>query len=864
MLRTLRAVSRATFRSRIFRRTAAVFALACIFFVLWVSRDLPTAETFASRTIAQSTRIYDRTGDILLYDLHGDEKRTVISLTAVSPHLVNATIVAEDDRFYHHFGIDFAGIARSAFQNLRERRVAQGGSTITQQLVRNAVLTPEKTFARKIREAILAIEIEATFSKEEILEAYLNQIPYGSLVYGSEAASQTYFGKPARDLSLAEAAALAALPKAPSYYSPYGDRRDELLLRKDYILERMERLGYLTAQERDAAKEEELLFLPPREAIVAPHFVFAVQEELERRFGKERLERGGLRVVTTLDANLQAIAERTVREGAVRNERRFRGRNAALVALDPRSGDVLAMVGSRDYFDPAYDGNVNVAMRPRQPGSSFKPIVYATAFERGFTPDTIIFDLPTNFGSQKNPYRPGNYTGKTYGPVTARQALANSLNIASVKMLWLAGVEDTVALAKRLGITTLTEEPDHYGLSLVLGGGAVTLLEETAAFGVFAADGMRAETTMLVRVEDHAGNALFAHKQHAVRAVDEEIARQITDVLSDNAARALVFGAIPSLTLGARPVAVKTGTAQDFRDAWTIGVTPSLAAGVWVGNNDYSPMAKGADGSVVAAPIWNAFLREALADADIEAFKKPKTVKTGKPILDGVWAAEERVAIDRASGKRATDRTPPEWIEERVYRTVHDTLFWISRRNPRGAAPKNPSADPQFSAWEEAVQAWVASDPALLASVSERPPDATDDIHIQENEPRLTVVAPEPLRRVALPFRVAVDATARLGVAAVSLSIDDESFGLLVPERGGGSRYEKTVSLERDGGEGSRDIVLTVRVFDRYGNRIERSWTVSVTFAGNDVSDDTEQQSGESPLPEPHSETQKESPRASS
>ena len=488
------------------------------------------------------------------------------------------------------------------------------------------------------------------------------------------------------------------------------------------------------------------------------------------------------------------------------------------------------MVGSRDYFDPEYDGNVNVATRPRQPGSSFKPIVYAAAFERGFTPDTIIFDLPTDFGGG---YHPQNYTGQTYGPVTARQALSNSLNIASVKMLWLAGIGESVALAQRLGISTLTEGPDHYGLSLVLGGGAITLLEETSAFGTFATAGLRTPTEALLSVEDAGGEALFVYEPEANQVLEQEVARQINDILSDNAARALVFGTQNSLTLGSRPVAAKTGTAQDFRDAWTVGYTPSLATGVWVGNNDYSPMARGADGSVVAAPIWNRFMRSALSGTPVEEFRKPKPIVTGKPILDGRWAGEQTLRIDRASGKRATDRTPPEWVEERTYRTIHDTLFWINKRAPRGAPPENPSADPQFMRWESAVQQWIAGDPELVALASTQPPEDFDDIHLSLNEPRVRILAPQPGDRATDSLTVIVSVEAPFDIDTVAVTLGETAFGSLQRNAVSGY-YEKTIPLPEEirsgDGEVERDIV--VRAFDIYGNRGEAS--VSLLFTNDE------------------------------
>src|SRR3989344_3808283 len=697
-----------------------ILLLAAIVFVLWSIRDLPTPAAFAERHIEQTTQVFDRTGNVLLFEFFNEQRRRVVALDEISPYLVNATLAAEDDQFFHHIGIDIPGVIRSTLRDIFKGEFAEGGSTITQQLVRNAVLTPEKTPARKIREIVLSLELELRYSKEEILEAYLNQIPYGSNIYGSEAASRMFFNKPVSDLTLDEAAALAALPKAPSFYSPYGSHAEELIARRNHILDRMEELGYISHDEGTKAREQETMFAPLRTNIKAPHFVFFAREEAERLVGTELLERGGLRITTSLDWKLQEIAEKNITDLRPRIER-WGATNAALVAIDPKSGEILALVGSVDYFDDAIDGKVNVAIRQRQPGSSFKPVVYAAALERGFTTETVLFDVPTEFatGGAKS-YRPQNYNGSFMGPITARQALANSLNVPSVKMLYLAGVENAIKLAERLGVTTLTR-PDEYGLALVLGGGAVTLLEETGAFGVFANDGIRVPSGAILKIEDAQGKILYERKAEEKEALDKEIARQITNILSDNNARAPIFGTNSPLTLGSRPVAAKTGTHQDFRDAWTVGYTPSLVTGVWVGNTDNSPMKQGADGVVIAAPIWNRFMKSALEHASKEEFVPPKPVSTDKPILNGQWAIEETVFVDRASGKKATERTPPEWTEKRVYRVVHDTLFWINRSDPRGDPPDNPYQDPQFANWEQAVQKWISSDPTLAQSAQEHP-----------------------------------------------------------------------------------------------------------------------------------------------
>ena len=819
------------FHSRNTRRFARRLALVAgislaltIGYVLWTIRDLPSPAAFAEREIPQTTRILDREGTVQLYGVFGQERRRVVGLHDISPDLVNATVTTEDDQFFHHIGIDFAGIVRSVLRNILARRFEEGGSTITQQLVRNAVLTTEQTVQRKVKEIVLSLELELKYSKEQILEAYLNQITYGSNIYGVEAASEAYFGKSARDISLSQATILAALPKAPSFYSPWGSHQEELLARRNYVLDRMQTLGYINAEQNANAKKETLVFQPPRADIKAPHFVFFMREELERLVGKDLVERGGLTVTTTLDWKIQRIAEEEVTKAAIRNENRWGGKNAALVAVDPKTGEILAMVGSRDYFDAANDGNVNVAVRQRQPGSSFKPVVYAAAFERGFTANTILFDLETQFavGSAKS-YAPKDYDGRVRGPVTARQALSNSLNIPAVKILYLVGIDRALNLAARLGFTTLTK-PDTYGLSLVLGGGAVTLLEETSAFSVFANDGIRAPASSILSIKDASGKVIFERRVALERVLDAEVTRTVSDILSDNPARALVFGTNSPLTLGTRPAAAKTGTNQDFRDGWTIGYTPSFALGVWVGNNDNSSMHKGADGVVVAAPIWNAVMKRVLEGKPVENFIKPKPQKIDKPILDGVFAVEERVLLDRASGKRATDRTPPEWIEEHVYRTIHDTLFWVDRKNPQGPAPKDPYQDPQFVSWEAAVQAWIAQNPELALSTAQRPPEEYDDIHTEQNTPLLSVFEPQEGTHTSNPLIVSALASAPLGIAQVLVFIDGEYLGPLGLESNKKQEgfWRGVFFLPHEA-----DLhALTLKAFDVYGNRQERSVTV--------------------------------------
>lgn len=710
----------------------------------YFAKDLPDPKKVVERQIVESTKIYDRTGKILLYDIHGEEKRTVIAFDEIPQYVKAATLVIEDDDFYHHIGLDFKSIVRAILANLKGQKIKEGGSTITQQFIKNSILTPERTFTRKIKEAILAIELERKYSKDEIFSFYLNQVPYGSNAYGIEAAANTFFDKHASELTLAEAALLAALPKAPSYFSPYGSHPEELKARQEYILDRMVLLGYISQETAEEAKKEELEFAKETYGIKAPHFVMYVKEYLEDKYGKDYVEKGGLKVYTTLDWDFQKPAEVIVVNIATRNEKNFGAYNAALVSIDPKTGQILTMVGSKDYFGDSFpegcisgktclfDPNVNVAIRNRQPGSSFKPLAYATAFKKGYTPDTIIFDLPTEFAVEgAESYQPKNYDRKFRGPLTFRQALAQSINVASVKVLYLAGVNQTLNTAEDIGITTLKDR-SRFGLSLVLGGGEIKLLEETAAFSVFADEGIKHKITPILKIENGKGDVLEEFEDKPIRVLEPQIARLVSDILSDEAARAPMFGIGSKLSLGSRPAAAKTGTTDDFRDGWTVGYTPSLVAGVWAGNNDNTAMHEGA-GIYIAAPIWNEFMKKAyeisnerhrktpstqtereevenefILPKEIEYFNKPDPIITDKPILNGHYGIVYKVKIDIRTGEIATEETPEKFIEEKIYREAHNILYYLNKNDPRGDSP--PSIDDsQFMNWEGPVLDWVRS-----------------------------------------------------------------------------------------------------------------------------------------------------------
>ncbi|MDO8470962.1 MAG: transglycosylase domain-containing protein [bacterium] len=606
---------------------------------LFYAKDLPRPEKFTELSFAQSTKIFDRTGEHLLYEIYGEEKRENIPLDKVSPLLREAIISVEDADFYHHHGIDPKGILRSLLVNVRSLAPVQGASTLTQQLVRTSFLSRTKTVERKVKELILTLELERRYSKDQILEFYLNQVPLGSNAYGVSEGSKLFFGKVASDLSLEESAAMAALIKAPSFYSPFGPHRTDLLDRKDYVLDRMEENGYLTKEERDAAKNKEITFMDPSENIAAPHFSLGAVAELSETYGEDFLRENGLRVKTTLDWELQQAAEKAVKEFAEANIA-YGAHNAALVAIDPRTGEVLAMVGSKNWFgdsEPegctsgstcAFDPKLNIATASpgRQPGSAFKPFVYVTAFAKGSTEDTVVVDELTNFGMWGDEtYSPQNYDGKFRGPVTLRQALAQSLNVPAVKVLNdLAGLPDSISTAQAMGITTLDKGPSFYGLSLVLGGGEVKLLDMVSAYGVFANEGKRVPSFDILEVRDSKDNVLESRKKTPITVLPAEAVSQITDILSDNDARAPVFGARSPLYFPNERVSVKTGTTQDYKDGWIIGYTKNIVAGVWVGNNDGTLMKK-EPGVVVAGPMWHQFMDTAIQYLKARTEPKPET-----------------------------------------------------------------------------------------------------------------------------------------------------------------------------------------------------------------------------------------------
>lgn len=719
--------------------------IAALVFFVNTTRSLPDPSEIVNIQVSQSTKIYDRDGESLLYEIYSEEKRTVIDSEDIPDVIRDATISIEDDSFYSHPAFDVRGILRALAINLIKGGVVQGGSTITQQLAKNAFLTGEKKYSRKLKELVLAMRLEQRYSKDEILNLYLNQVPYGENAYGIEAAAQTFFGKAAADLTLNEAALLAALPQSPSYYSPWGGHVSELETRKNAVLRRMRELGYID----NIQLEEAVAVLPeilpqPEIGIQAPHFVIFIQDYLRENYGEEALRVDGFRVVTTLDKDLQSLAEEAVRNGVERNSELYNGGNGALIAIDPQTGHILAMVGSKDYFgdpEPAgctpgkncqFEANFNVATQGlRQPGSAIKPIVYLTAMEQGFTPDTIIWDVPTefapgcpsvvNFNNRSTScYHPRNFDLIFRGPVTMREALAQSINVPSVKILYLAGLSKTLQTAAKLGITTLTD-PERFGLSLVLGGGEVRLIELVNAYATLAADGVYRPATGIIRIENARGEVLEEYKDTGVQVVDPQNVRIINDILSDIELRSGLFQASLSLTqVPGHQVALKTGTTNDYVDAWTFGYTPNLVVGVWAGNNNREPLVARGSSILAAVPMWHEFMSQALVGRKLSTFVRPSQTFSDNPILRG----------------------------ELIKDSLHTILYHLDR-----------STDPQFSNWEVGVRGWLLNnivDERRFTFTELSDTDEVGDIDIRVLSPDNGSFASDPL---FIEFKVDSDNT---------------------------------------------------------------------------------------------------------
>ena len=606
-----------------------IVIMAALF--LWYGRDLPTPGKLIAAQANQSSGIYDRNG-VLLFSVYQNQNRIYVNLNSIPKYLQEGTIAIEDKNFYTNQGFSITGYLR-AIRNIVLLQGISGGSTLTQQLVKNVLLTPEQTIPRKIKELMLSIQVDKKYSKDQILEMYLNDVPYGGTAIGVQAAAQIYFNKDVKDLDLAQSAFLAGLPQSPSIYSPFSGNK-YYLDRTQTVLNQMVSQGYISQKQADSAFSEikNTQFAQTNIGIKAPHFVFYVKQQLVQQFGEAAVESGGLRVKTTLDYKIEKEAEAIVKDEVAKAKSLKVGNGAAMVTI-PKTGEILAMVGSEDYFDTKNDGNYNDATASRQPGSSLKPITYATAFTRGYTPSTLLMDTQTNFkaSDSEKDYIPVNYDGKYRGPVQVRFALANSLNIPAVKMLAMVGIKNVMQNAYNMGIESWQPTDANLadvGYSLVLGGRDVRLIDEMEAYGVFANGGLKEPVVSILEVDDSKGNVLYKYNPPSPQRVfSQDVSFLISHILLDNNARSLEFGLYSQLVVAGHPnVSVKTGTTNDIRDNWTVGYTPSYAVGVWVGNNDNSPMSKVASGITGAAPIWNRIMSLVLKGKPDEPPQKPDDV----------------------------------------------------------------------------------------------------------------------------------------------------------------------------------------------------------------------------------------------
>ncbi len=782
--------------------------LAVVIFLVAVVATLPSVHDLKTFVAAESTTIFDREGN-LLYTIHGEENREVIPLADIPPYFIDATLAVEDDQFYTHRGFDVGGIIRAGLYEVFGIGRPRGGSTITQQFVKNTFLTSERTYIRKIKELILSVRLEQNFTKDEILEMYFNRIPYGSNAYGVQMAAKIFFGKEAKDITLAESAILAALPKAPSKFSPYGSNK-ELLMgevdeegdytpgRKDYVLRRMYELNYIAKEEKDEAFEEsnQVEFNKYREDIQHPHFVLWIKEFLEKKFGNEAVEAGGLRVYTTLDPRLQEAAERIVGERVAINKENYGANNAALLSVDIEKGQILAWVGSADYFDEEIDGNVNVVLRKRLPGSSFKPFVYAAAFLGGYSPATMLFDVETDFGQD---YKPKNFDGTFSGPVSMRHALAYSLNIPAIKTAYLAGYGNVVDLAREAGIESL-ESPDRYGISIGLGTGETSLFEMVTGYSVLAKGGKKIDFTPLLRIENSQGEMIENWEDEdpeEKQVLDAQVAYSVTDILSDNDARPAGWN--ENLSLSGLINASKTGTSNkkvknDWgeeivkpADCWTLGYTSKIVTGVWGGNTDGAALYQNASGFSVAGSIWKAFMLEATRGHVAEEF----------PMPDGM----EWMEVSAYSGKIPSEFTPEEQVVSEVFTPfnkpteVDDVYAEIeidkaSEKLPTEFTPKSAiekvavlnfhSQRPDYAPWEEPVQEWLEENTEFFSDaegIITAVPDEDDDVHTAETAqkaPSIRIVSPVDMGAVNVgEIGVWVDIDAPHGVKKVEYYIED-------------------------------------------------------------------------------------------
>lgn len=788
----------------------------------WYSRDLPSPDKIVRRE-GFSTKIFDR-NEVLLYDVFADQQRTPITWEDIPEHLKQATIAIEDKNFYKHQGFDPTGWMRAVF-NIIFRFRLQGGSTLTQQLVKNVLLTPKRTIGRKIKEFALSVQIEKKYSKDEILQMYLNEAPYGGTAWGIGTAAEIYFEKNVKDLNLVESAILSGLPQRPSYFSPFGQNSKAYVNRTKDVLRRMREDDYISKDEEKKAIEdlEKIEFSSSGEKFKAPHFVMYVKKILEEKYGEKMVEQGGLKVYTTLDWEMQKKAQEIVTDEIEKVESLDIGNGAAMV-MDPQTGEILAMIGSKDYFADDYDGQVNVCLSLRQPGSAIKPVGYVAAFKKGYTPATMIADVVTSFvGGPRGDYVPKNYDRKEYGPIQLRYALGSSLNITSVKLLAMVGVENMLKTAFDMGLTTLEPTQDNvnrFGLSLTLGGGEIRLIDMASAYSAFANKGFKTSPIAILKVEDQKGKTLEESKQvKGKRVLSEEEAFLISDILSDNEARIITFGANSLLNISSRSVAVKTGTTDDWRDNWAIGWTPGKIVAVWVGNNDNSPMGKVASGISGASPIWRKIFLEILKKEPIQEFMMPSGIVekevdkiSGYPSHDG-WPLRKELFI-KGTEPSGSDpvHTKLKVCKSDAGKLAPDTLVAKGEYEEKEfiVLKEDDPTSLDRNRWQEAIDAWIEKQgddkykyPKDFCAVS-------DEVIVK-------IKKPKDKEQVSNEFDVEVEAVSNYDIKEVKFYIDDELKETLT------SKPFKTKLVLIDG-----VYTLKVKAKDDKGNSGERSIKIGV------------------------------------
>ncbi len=797
----------------------------------YFATKLPSPDTLTNRNIDESTKILDRKGK-LLYEVFGEEDRTLITIDKVSPFLLNAVLATEDGDFYKHDGFDVKGFLRGMIACVVGSS-CQGGSTLTQQLSKNALLSSERTVIRKIKELILSLQIEKKYSKDEILQMYLNEAPFGHQAYGVESASNLYFNKSVKDLTLAQSALLAGLPQQPSTYSPCNSP-ENAKGRQLTVIRLMEKNGWydknklkqhITKEQAEQARNEELKFNCKFSNIKAPHFVMYVKKILEDKYGTEIVEKGGLKVTTSLDLELQEKAQKIVTESIEKDGAKYSVGNGALVALKPGTGEILSMVGSKNYFDDKDGGQFNVATAKRQPGSSIKPITYITALEKGYTAGDVFFDVKTSFpgGDEQPDYIPENYDKKYQGPMFMRDALGNSINTVAVKLLSLVGIENMIQTANKLGIKSLDSKASYYGLSLTLGSGEVTLLELTNAYSTFANKGVYLEPVSILKVENSSGRVLEEWKKgNGTKAVKEEDAYILSNMLSDNDARLRAFGPYSYLTFPKNTVAVKTGTTNDVRDNWTIGYTPSIAVGVWVGNNDNSPMSV-QSGVAGAAPIFNKVMNEYLKGKSEEQFVKPENVIEKEidselgGLPQGTRSRKKEVFV-----KGTEPNSISKYVVELEICTEDDKLASDACKKADKTETKSfYNFIAEKPAWQDALDDWIKDNVKDGDRDKYDPPTEVSDLYFddqgnvkRDSEPEVVFNNPKNGDSVLNKFTINVDVLTPNTVTSVSFRLD----GIQIGNDDTSIPYSQEVVLTNSGTTGEKHKIK-VTAIDSAGNQ---------------------------------------------